>query len=90
MRKCVCLNDHWTLKMGEKEETVSLPHCFNAADGQSGNRPMFRGVVTYEKDIRIDEVPLFAYLEIGAASHASVVSVPGTKVGESNLGFSLK
>ena len=90
MRKCVCLNDHWTLKMGEKEETVSLPHCFNAADGQSGNRPMFRGVVTYEKDIRIDEVPLFAYLEIGAASNASVVSVNGKKVGESNLGFSLK
>ncbi|MBR6393119.1 MAG: hypothetical protein IKS12_07505 [Eubacterium sp.] len=33
MRKILNLNENWLFEMNGKTKTVSLPHCFNAADG---------------------------------------------------------
>ena len=55
MRSVYKINDNWTFRRGEEEpETVTLPHCYNSVDGQDGSK-MFRGVVTYERNIEIKE-----------------------------------
>lgn len=98
--KVVNLNDKWLFikenseayieKKIDKGENVSLPHCFNAIDGQSGNG-MFKGNGYYQKTLNISEEELkkFIFLEIGAASLVSKVYVNGELAGESSCGFSM-
>ena len=71
-------------------ETVSLPHCFNAADGQCGDG-MYHGKAFYQKSITFSDGDFnrFLFLEIGAAALVSKVYVNGQAAGESNCGFSL-
>lgn len=71
-------------------ETVSLPHCFNAADGQSGIG-MYHGKAFYQKSMIFSDGDFnrFLFMEIGAAALISKVYVNGQEAGESNCGFSL-
>jgi len=56
------LNDKWSFIKGENDiyskreiesgEEVTLPHCFNAVDGQSGEG-MFKGKCYYQRKISI-------------------------------------
>ncbi|MCD8340761.1 MAG: glycoside hydrolase family 2 protein [Clostridiales bacterium] len=49
MRQSLDLNDGWLFtKPGCKPEQVSLPHTWNAADGQDGGNDYFRGTCVYE------------------------------------------
>ena len=36
MRKVVCINNDWTFTKQGVQELVSLPHTWNATDGQDG------------------------------------------------------
>ena len=50
MRKIVSFNDNWKfIKPGEAAAAVSLPHTWNAVDGQDGGNDYWRGTATYEK-----------------------------------------
>lgn len=89
MRKLTPLNQNWILLKEGKEEIVSLPHCFNANDGQGEKESMYQGVVTYKKSFVIDEIQPSTYLEVGAASLSSTVKLNGVIVGKSNIGFAL-
>ena len=98
--KVIDLNDKWLFtkensknyigKEIDKGETVTLPHCFNSIDGQSGEG-MFKGECCYQKKINIAEEELnkFIFLEIGAASLVSKVYVNGQLAGSSKCGFSM-
>jgi len=100
MLKVRDLNDNWLFtkenseeyigKEIDKGEFVSLPHCFNAIDGQSGEG-MFKGKCCYQKKLNInsEELNKFIFLEIGAASLISKVYVNGQLAGESKCGFSM-
>lgn len=89
--KTININDNWLFIKDENvSETVTLPHCFNGIDGQSGNG-MFKGECCYQKSLNINEEELekFIFLEIGAASLVSKVYVNGELAGESSCGFSM-
>jgi len=89
--KTININDNWLfIKDKNVSETVTLPHCFNGIDGQSGNG-MFKGECCYQKSLNISEEELekFIFLEIGAASLVSKVYVNGELAGESSCGFSM-
>lgn len=89
--KTININDNWLfIKDKNVSESVTLPHCFNGIDGQSGNG-MFKGECCYQKSLNINEEELekFIFLEIGAASLVSKVYVNGELAGESSCGFSM-
>lgn len=98
--KRIDLNDNWLFtkensedyigKEIDKGENVSLPHCFNDIDGQSGDG-MFKGECCYQKKLNIakEELDKFIFLEIGAAALVSKVYVNGQLAGSSKCGFSM-
>ncbi|GFP74666.1 glycoside hydrolase family 2 protein [Clostridium fungisolvens] len=98
--RIIDLNDKWTFTKKNNEvyiekeiveaEQVTLPHCFNAVDGQSGEG-MFKGECIYQRKLNIsdEELNKFIFLEIGAASLISKVYVNGKLAGDSRCGFSM-
>jgi beta-galactosidase len=57
------INDNWQYQQGESEEmkppggpwrNISLPHTWNALDGQDGGDDYFRGPGWYRKTVRVD------------------------------------
>lgn len=76
MRTIYNFNEGWSFeKPGESQVCVTLPHTWNAVDGQDGGNDYFRGTCCYEKtfnrpDMKADEQ---AYLEFqGVSSSAEV------------------
>ena len=76
MRKIVKWNENWEFFKGvadvsakENGEIVSLPHTWNAVDGQDGGNDYFRGTCLYVKKLSKSEVPegQLCYLEIRGA-----------------------
>ena len=49
MRKSVCINRDWTFEKEGAEERISLPHTWNAIDGQTGPDQYYRGECVYRK-----------------------------------------
>ena len=50
MRKVLPFNNNWLFnKPGEEPVCVTLPHTWNAADGQDGGNDYWRGTATYSK-----------------------------------------
>lgn len=93
-------NDNWLFtkenhpsyatEKNNEAELLTLPHCFNAVDGQNGEG-MFRGACWYQKCFNITEVDLekWTFLEVGAAALVSEVYVNGILAGGSRCGFSM-
>ena len=93
-------NDNWeftkedhpsyAIKRIDGVELITLPHCFNAIDGQSGEG-MFKGVCWYQKNLNIaaEDLKKYLFLEIGAASLVSKIYVNGTLVNTNQCGFSM-
>ncbi|EHJ01754.1 Beta-galactosidase [Clostridium sp. DL-VIII] len=98
--KVINLNDKWIFTKEKTQEyigkeisegeNVTLPHCFNDVDGQSGEG-MFKGECCYQRKLDITEKELnkFIFLEIGAAAIISKVYVNGELAGSSKCGFSM-
>ena len=73
--KEILLNDNWLFhKENEVEGCVTLPHTYNAVDGQSGIS-MWRGNGFYKKEVLFSEEDLKEkiFLEIGASAMKSTV-----------------
>ena len=49
MRKKTLFNDNWTFVKENIEEAVTLPHTWNAKDGQDGGNDYYRGICWYKK-----------------------------------------
>jgi len=83
-------NEFYVEKQIDKAEPVTLPHCFNAIDGQSGDG-MFKGECCYQRKLNIsnDDINKFIFLEIGAASIICKVYINGQLAGGSECGFSM-
>lgn len=76
MRKSYCINKDWIFnKEGEEPILVSLPHTWNAIDGQDGGNDYYRGTCVYHKQIKrpLCDPSDRAYLEFrGVNSSASI------------------
>ncbi len=91
MRTIIPFNENWAfLKPGEDRVPVTLPHTWNALDGQDGGGDYWRGECVYEKVFIApdrnanDEV----YLEFDGVSASAKVSLNGVPVGEHHGGYS--
>ncbi len=74
-------DSHW--------EPVTLPHTWNALDGQDGGNDYYRGTGWYRKVLPIEDSlrSKRVYLRFEAASLVATVFVNGTEVGAHNGGF---
>lgn len=86
MRKVIDFNEEWRFTKEGKSETVNIPHCWNAVDGQDG-ADYYRGECTYEKTL--SGVSGKTYIEVGAANSVSAVYVNGKSAGTHRGGYSL-
>lgn len=87
MRKTTNINEGWSfIKDGEIEQ-ISLPHTWNALDGQGAAESYYRGRCVYEKTIPAYEGRV--YLEIGAANTVCEVYINGIYIGSHENGYSM-
>ena len=47
MSKTILLNQNWIFSKDGHDETVTLPHTWNAMDGQDGGNDYYRGTCSY-------------------------------------------
>ncbi|MBE6661768.1 MAG: glycoside hydrolase family 2 protein [Ruminococcaceae bacterium] len=99
MRNILNLNANWQFAKNvpnfpaekpEAFEAVSLPHTWNATDGQDGGNDYFRGPCLYQKKLVKTELPENAkyYLEICGANSSADVYVDGEKLAHHDGGYS--
>ena len=98
MRNVININEKWSFaKTAEipsailpEWETVSLPHTWNATDGQDGGNDYFRGTAVYAKTIVKSALPEAAkyYLEIRGANSSADVYLDGVKLAHHDGGYS--
>ena len=97
MRKIINLNNDWLFSKGvdgvahgENAEAISLPHTWNATDGQDGGNDYFRGSCLYTKKINKSDLPTADeyYLEIRGANSSADVYVDGKKLAHHDGGYS--
>ncbi len=97
MRTVLNWNEGWTFYKGvsdinvkEGGVSVTLPHTWNAKDGQDGGNDYFRGSCIYRKTLFRTELPEDQeyYLEINGANSSARVYLNGQEVGSHDGGYS--
>lgn len=99
MREIFNINEKWAFTkdanevpatMPEKWYWVTLPHTWNAIDGQDGNNDFYRGTCYYAKEIGKEELPKASqyYLELLGANASADVYVNGKKLAHHDGGYS--
>lgn len=97
MRKLISLNENWkfvkeavsaeeaVLRAGE---LVTLPHTWNAEDGQDGGNDYYRGTCWYVKKLTVPQHEGKAYLQVGGAAMTGTVYLNGEKLATHRGGYS--
>lgn len=98
MRKILNWNADWSFFKGIADpsaataegEAISLPHTWNAVDGQDGGNDYFRGSCLYKKSLKKSDLPENNeyYLEINGANSSADVYVNGEKLAHHDGGYS--
>ncbi len=99
MRNIMKFNDGWSFAKGFAEiptaldsawEQVTLPHSWNAKDGQDGGNDYFRGTCCYAKELEKKALPEADryYLEIRGANSSATVYVDGKELATHHGGYS--
>ena len=99
MRTILNFNEGWLFRKDWKEvpaslpadwESVTLPHTWNAIDGQDGGNDYFRGTCCYAKTIIKAELPQAQkyYLEIRGANSSADVYLNGKSLAHHDGGYS--
>ncbi len=97
MRTILNINQDWAFlkdmthvpaAVPEAAEAISLPHCWNAADGQDGGNDYFRGTCCYLKQLSdLPEAEKY-YLEIRGANSSADVYLDGKLLAHHDGGYS--
>ncbi len=96
MRNVLNLNKDWLFIKNETNiaaeggEAVSLPHTWNATDGQDGGNDYFRGTCLYKKTLKKSELPEAAkyFLELRGANSSADVYLNGKELAHHDGGYS--
>ena len=96
MRTILNLNKGWLFSQNTNDitlrngETVDLPHCWNAVDGQDGGNDYFRGDCLYVKTLNKSDLPEADryFLEIQGANSSAQVFVNGESLAIHHGGYS--
>ena len=90
MRKIFPVNDNWVFSKENTAEVVTLPHTWNAVDGQDGGNDYYRGTCCYTRQLTKpetnpgDEI----WLEFLGAAHTCEVMLNGEKICHHEGGYS--
>ncbi len=77
------------MQYAERGEAVTLPHTWNAVDGQDGGNDYHRGRTWYVRQIRPEELTgEVSYLEINGANHTCEVYLDGELLTKHEGGYS--
>ncbi|MCR5101503.1 MAG: glycoside hydrolase family 2 protein [Butyrivibrio sp.] len=90
MRRTINWNNNWIFIKENKEEKITLPHTWNAIDGQTGPEPYYRGVCIYKK---IFERPVMdkgerCYLEFRGVNSSCEIKINNKSVTTHDGGYS--
>lgn len=92
MRHEILLKDGWSFFKTEtsRPEAVTLPHTWNAVDGQDGGNDYYRGTCRYVRGLKKSELPEGGevWLEADGAAHTAEVFLNGEKLARHEGGFS--
>ena len=99
MRKIFNLNEGWAFtkvsegipaEITDSFEAVTLPHTWNATDGQDGGNDYYRGTCYYAKKIEKSALPVADryFLEINGANSSADVYVDGKQIAHHDGGYS--
>ena len=88
MRSYQILKDAMFAKVGESYTPVTLPHTWNAVDGQDGGNDFWRGVGMYQIDLPEPTPGKRQYIELRGANHVATVWCNGRELGTHKGGFS--
>ncbi len=100
MRKTTILRDGWkflkadipheqAMAYAEQGEQVSLPHTWNAVDGQDGGNDYHRGLCWYVRELTQDELQgAHVFLEVNGAAHTAEVWFNGRLLTRHEGGYS--
>ena len=99
MRKIININAHWAfskqaaeipVSLPEGYEQLSLPHSWNAIDGQDGGNDYYRGKGYYVKSFKKADLPKAAqyYLEIRGANSSADVYLNSKHLAHHDGGYS--
>ncbi len=91
MRKITVLKEGWFFgKSREAQgEAVTLPHTWNAADGQDGGNDYYRGTCWYRRRLTAEETAgERVFLEFQGAAHTCEVFLNGEKLAHHEGGYS--
>ncbi len=95
MRQIFSLNDNWEFFFDTNDikrtdgEAISLPHTYNAVDGQDGGGDYFKGTCVYKKTLSITPKKGKKYfLEFQGVSASAIVFIDGKKIGSHDGGYS--
>ena len=90
MRRTALWNDGWTLIKEKAESPVTLPHTWNAKDGQDGGNDYYRGTCLYTK--RFPRPALAEgeelWIEFRGAAMTAEVTLNGRKLARHEGGYS--
>ena len=98
MREIIKFNDNWhfwkdisDINIQDGGENVSLPHTWNAIDGQDGGNDYFRGTCLYKKFFRSEDLPKADkyYLEMNGANSSADVYCNGKRLAHHDGGYSI-
>ena len=88
MRNVLNFNDNWTFcKPNCEPEAVTLPHTWNAVDGQDGGNDYYRGACYYTKRFARPEGEKI-FLELNGAAMRCVVTMNGKELARHDGGYS--
>ncbi len=88
MRTITLLTSALFGKEGQPLEPVSLPHTWNALDGQDGGNDYWRGIGSYRIDLPDPTPGKKQYIEFQGANHVATVYCNGRELGTHKGGFS--
>ncbi len=88
MRTTTLLTEARFGKQGQPLSPVTLPHTWNALDGQDGGNDYWRGVGIYEIDLPNPTAGTRQYIEFQGANHVATVYCNGRELGTHKGGFS--
>ena len=90
MSKAILLNTGWTFTKEGHDEPVTLPHTWNAVDGQDGGNDYYRGTCSYTRNLEKPELSDGdrAVLQFDGVAMTAVVNLNGEKVAEHKGGYS--
>ncbi len=92
MRTVLSLNDNWMFSKqeGEGAVPVTLPHTWNALDGQDGGNDYYRGTCFYTRNLQKPQMNPGeeVWLEFKGAAHTAEVFLNGVKLCHHEGGYS--